>query len=410
LISLKQSKCASADNGYLKSWFGDTEFLATSKLELLNHTTPATAPGSIPERKFNVGDVVTVKVKSQETYGTLFAHKGSKFSGFATLEHSKNNELKPGQEVTAVILDIDDSKKLMDLSLKASLIKTRQQAATGVPAVATLLQKKKVFRADIELVKESYLVVSIPSHESVIGFVSCKVSSALLSLRFFFKSLTFAMALFFPWSQDYNHSEGPFEHFSNQTQVTVSLDVTESPTESSRLLFTMRDSLIPERAAVVSLADFPVGKLVNCKISALKETQLLVTAEGSIRGRVQASEILDDDAPFVADLNGKGPSPFANFHVGDEVVGRVIGIHEIKTNGTKVLDITLKPVVVAAAVMPKALKLSQILKNERCYGYIQNVSFPLPFLPAISSSPSSSWILSCLFSFSSSFFFFSLVL
>jgi len=186
---LKQSKCASSDNSYLKSWFGDQEFLTTSKPELLNHTVTPAATGSTLERKFKIGDVVTVKVKSQETYGTLFAHKGSKYSGFATLEHTKNNELKPGKEVTAVILDIDDSKKLMDLSLKPSLIKSRQQAATGALAVAALLQKKKDIKADIELVKESYLVVSIPSHESVIGFVSCKVSPkqrSFVSFFFFF--------------------------------------------------------------------------------------------------------------------------------------------------------------------------------------------------------------------------------
>ena len=151
------------------------------------------------------------------------------------------------------------------------------------------------------------------------------------------------------------------------------MDATEGLSECSRLLFTIRESLLPERASVVSLADFPVGKLVNCKISSLKETQLLVTAEGSIRGRIQISEILDDDAPFTADLNGKGPSPFANFHVGDEVVGRVIGIHEIKTNSSKLLDITLKPSIVAATVMPKKAKLQQILKMERCFAYIQNV-------------------------------------
>jgi len=103
------------------------------------------------------------------------------------------------------------------------------------------------------------------------------------------------------------------------------------------------------------------------------EFQMWVTVGGNVRARVQISEVLDEKAPFKPADGVREPSPLTKFHVGDEVTGRVFGIHVPKEKGGRTLDVTLKPSVISAKVLEERKTLAEYAHQDKCFGYLTRV-------------------------------------
>lgn len=187
--------------------------------------------------------MVSAKVKSVESSGALFTLKGTPMIGLAVSGLTEDVDLKPGKEVSAVVLDIDEGRKVIDLSLKASLVKARKQPSGELKALRSALQKDSNLRADVELQKDGYLVVSLPGHGSVIGCVSV---------------------------QDYNISQNIANDLSAKRNLAVTL-APSSPLHAHRLLFVLREAMTMDvPVSSQQLEDFPIGTVVQCKIQSIK--------------------------------------------------------------------------------------------------------------------------------------------
>ncbi len=110
-------------------------------------------------------------------------------TGFIMNENKrKKQEYEVGQTVTAKILDIDKERKLLDLShskhfpelakpsSKRGLASCQhQEILPTVQQYITKFPKAKAVRAQVELVKESYAIVSLPTVDCVLAMVPIRL-------------------------------------------------------------------------------------------------------------------------------------------------------------------------------------------------------------------------------------------
>ena len=111
-------------------------------------------------------------------------------TGFIMNENKrKKQEYEVGQSVTAKILDIDKERKLLDLSHSKHFLELvpkpsskRPLANCQHPEILPTLQpyitkfpKAKAMRAQVELVKESYAIVSLQTVEHVLALIPIRL-------------------------------------------------------------------------------------------------------------------------------------------------------------------------------------------------------------------------------------------
>ncbi|KAF9927845.1 rRNA biogenesis protein rrp5, partial [Modicella reniformis] len=134
----------------------------------------------------NIGTTTMVEVKKIESEQWTVSYGSNNKTAVVTADQIKGVKGKVGSKCAAKVLDVDSEKGIVDFTLKDSLITVEEvkEAKAGRIATAKIskdlsslpaIQKsQEVVEAVVELVKEDYLVLSIPQHNNIIAFTATR--------------------------------------------------------------------------------------------------------------------------------------------------------------------------------------------------------------------------------------------
>ncbi|XP_057496360.1 rRNA biogenesis protein RRP5 [Actinidia eriantha] len=293
-LSLKQSLCSSTDASFIQEHFLLEDKIAN--LQLSNSTRP--------ELKwfedFTIGDVVEGKVNDVKDFGVVVGfEKYSDVFGFVTHYQLGGIGLETGSIIRAAILDVAKIECLVDLSLKPSFVDRLLESSN----IETNKKKRKrethkklevhqTVNATVEIVKDNYLVLSIPEHNFAIGYAS----------------LT-----------DYNTQKFPSRQHANGQRVIATIMALPSPATAGRLLLLLKSmSEVTETSSskrAKKKSSYDVGALVQAEITEIKPLELKVKFGSGFQGRVHITEASDDN--IVED-------PFKGFRIGQTLAAAIV--------------------------------------------------------------------------------------
>ncbi|KAF9977457.1 rRNA biogenesis protein rrp5 [Actinomortierella ambigua] len=306
-VTLKPSEVNTSTVDYLdQAEFLGSYFKQLERLVRKNNTNPPIAACAL------------VEVQQMESYGWIVS-LGEGKDGFVTLEQAKGVEGKKGLKTVAKVLDVDFEKEIIDFTLRKPLIsKEEQKDATAAAAKGTtaagamfiravetykksieklngLKKDNKTVEAVIELVKDNYLVLSIPQVNHQIAFAATK---------------------------SFNNREEPFMRYkagqhikariahvpsaqlvkgAGLDRVILAIDqgsmgaVHASLNESGAAK--KADKAQKPKQTVDDFEDVKVGEVLYGRIATIQHTGLNIHLGGKVFGRVHLTDMADEYAP-----------------------------------------------------------------------------------------------------------------
>ncbi|KAJ2456350.1 rRNA biogenesis protein rrp5 [Coemansia sp. RSA 2336] len=266
-----------------------------------------------------IGCQTTVTVKQKHPYGVLVAPEpmeavSADASGFITTDQAKEriDECKAGAVLSACILDIDPEKNIVDCSLRNVLVSKKTKQARSQKAVESAVRKQKETSMVVEIVKEDYLVLSMPELDHAIGFAMTK---------------------------SYNDRSKPFMRF----KVGQRLSGTPVRAEANKRTLVMlrpepevtskktnkRPVKQPVDTAIGFFEDYQPGLATRAKVASIKGTQANLDLAANVKGRLHITELFDEP-PSAAVKSSSDVFALAGVHVGDVIDVKVLGLHDAK--------------------------------------------------------------------------------
>lgn len=307
-LTLKPSQCGpNTSISFLQSYFKEEEAIASSKPE-----------GAAPKPKvnwsaFEIGSSVEATIKILKDFGAVLTFADPNVTGFAVKDQipEDNEELTEGAKVKAVVLDIDKQRYIIDVSLQPELISAALPASSQ-PAKKTAKRKSKgsneaeglkvgdEVESRVELIKGSYLVVSVPSTKPGVhvGYVATKDCNT-------------------------QHTD-PFSKFIiHEKCKAIVKEIPSTPNSRMLLLLSKieKEEDKKKKNPAIDVTDLKAGNIVKAKITSVLPTQLNVSLGSHIRGRVHITEIADD----ISQLNGHA-NPLLKYTIGDHIEGKVLDV------------------------------------------------------------------------------------
>jgi len=342
MLCLKPSICNSGGAELLESLFADTE-LASSLIT-------GSEPGS-PDWKTNfaIGSIISGSVYEVKGYGVLVnLPLHSDVVGFvASHQMGSMVEVSPGMDVRAKILDVSKKDGIVDLTLREELVSVgdsgdKKKKKKKTPGVAL----EEEVDVEVQLVKEDYLVVSLPNCGGIIGYVGTKEFNLRLV----------------------------DVHTLWQPGAKLKALVKKLPCEQTggRLLLSLKDNGSRKRKAEgdgdktkkkgrPSVEEL-VGTIVKGTVSAVKSLQVEVKLSNKWRGRIYITEAALKETS--AGLAGK-------FKIDEEVEAEVLGIAKSPDgNDTGALELSLQISGISAINRPT---LETLIPGKDSSGYVQQV-------------------------------------
>ncbi|OVA06347.1 Ribosomal protein S1 [Macleaya cordata] len=294
-LSLKQSSCFSTDASFIQGYF-----LLEEKIAKMQMSDSKNLDFKWVE-KFNIGSVIEGVIHDNKEFGVVLSFKEhNDVFGFITHYQLGGMNVERGSIVRAMVLDISKSERLVDLSLKPELVcRVNEDGADN----KTLKKKRKrdksmelelhqTVNAIVEIVKENYLVLSIPDFSHAIGYASIA---------------------------DYNTQKLPHKHFVNGQSVVATVEALPSTSTAGRLLLLLKslteavETSSSKRAKKKS--SYNVGSLVEAEVTDIRPLELRLKFGIGFYGRVHITEANDDH--MVED-------PFSKFKVGQLLTARIV--------------------------------------------------------------------------------------
>ncbi|KAI0529621.1 hypothetical protein KFK09_002175 [Dendrobium nobile] len=349
-LAMKQSLCFSTDASYIQSYF-----LVEDKISALQSLDSKVSDLSWI-KDFSIGSVHTGKVQEIKELGVeLVFEKYGNIVGFVSQHQLGGINVEKGSIVRAFVLDISKSERLVDLSLKPELINSPNVEQYDVlPHISRKkrqrsssldLELHQTVNAAVEIVKENYLVLSLPEHDYAVGYASVI---------------------------DYNTQKFPHRRFFNGQRVLATVEALPSADTGGRLLLLLKslseisNSSISKRAKKMS--NYAVGSLVEAEIVDIKSLELLVKFGAGFHGKIHITEVDDDRAL---------ENPFSNFRIGQLVNARIIAkvpyTGRIK-NSFKWL-LSLKPSILKGNMeaVGSSIKIDEVSVGSIVKGYVIKV-------------------------------------
>ncbi|CAN6476370.1 unnamed protein product [Victoria cruziana] len=296
-VSLKQSSCYSSDASFTEEYFREEDEIATLQ-ESASEGFDMKWMDS-----FMVGSMVEGEVQELKEFGVVVSFKEYRdLVGFITKHHLDGKNVEIGSSVQAVVIDISKVDSIVDLSLKPSLIQGCQKKASershskkrprGTGKDVAL---GHTVNAVVELIKDSYLVLSLPEHGHAIGY-------ALLS--------------------DYNTQKLSWKKYVEGARVVATIGALPCP-PSGRLLLLLK-SLSEQVKSSSSRKDrkitsLSVGSIVEAEITDIRAAEILVKFSRGLHGRIYITEVCDQVADQPFELN-----PFSRFRIGQTLTAKII--------------------------------------------------------------------------------------
>ncbi|CAH2053972.1 unnamed protein product [Thlaspi arvense] len=346
-LSLKQSSCASVDASFVQEYF-----LVDEKISGLQSSDITESESSWVE-KFSLGSLIKGTIQKQNDLGLVVNFDNiDNVLGFIPQNHSGGATLEHGSIVHAVVLDISRAERLVDLSMRPELIDNSTKEVSNTQSkkkrkrgISKELEVHQRVSAVVEIVKEHYLVLSIPEHGYTIGYASVS---------------------------DYNTQKLPVKQFSTGQSVVASVEALQNPLTSGRLLLLLdsvsgiSETSRSKRAKKKSSCE--VGSVVHAEITEIRPFELRVNFGQSFRGRIHITEVNDSST---------SEEPFAKFRVGQSMSARVVAkpCHtDIKKS--QLWELSVKPATLRDSSQLNDIQVSEQLEfvaGERVSGYVYKV-------------------------------------
>ncbi|KAF5737374.1 protein RRP5 isoform X2 [Tripterygium wilfordii] len=347
-LSLKQSCCSSADASFLQEFF-----LLEEKIARLQSSDSKRSELKWV-RGFDVGSVIEGKIQEAKEFGVVVSfEKYNDVFGFITHYQLGGTAVEKGSLVRAVVLDIAKAEFLVDLSLKpeffdksgGGMSDSRSEKKKRKREASKELEVHQTVNAIVEIVKEKYLVLSIPEYDYAIGYASVF---------------------------DFNIQTFPHKQFQNGQSVTATVMALPNPSSSGRLLLLLNS--ISEATETSSLkkakkkSSYCVGSLVQAEITEIKPLELRLKFGIGFHGRIHITEVNDGNAL---------EDPFSNFRVGQTVTARILAKANQSDNKRSYLwELSVRPKMLTGSydledeLMDEKLKF---LAGECVSGYVYKV-------------------------------------
>ncbi|XP_028055134.1 rRNA biogenesis protein RRP5 isoform X14 [Camellia sinensis] len=298
-LSLKQSLCSSTDASFIQEYFLLEEKIA--KLQL----SDSKSLGLNWVEDFSIGSVVEGKVSDVKDFGVVVSfEKYDDVFGFVTHYQLGGITVETGSIVRAVVLDVAKIEHLVDLSLRAAFVDILREETSKVDINKKKRKKEshkelevhQTVDAMVEIVKDTYLVLSIPQYNFAVGYAS----------------LT-----------DYNTQKFPPRQYVNGQSVIATIMALPSPATAGRLLLLLKSvSEVTETSSskrAKKKSGYDVGAVVQAEITEIKTLELKLKFGSGFHGRVHITEANDDNAV---------ENPFKDFRIGQTLTAVIVS----KTN------------------------------------------------------------------------------
>ncbi|KAJ2512020.1 rRNA biogenesis protein rrp5, partial [Coemansia sp. RSA 1939] len=298
----------------------------------------------------SIGSQALVSVKQKHPYGVVVApvKTGSPdalseiTSGLVMKQQAKDriNECAGNAVIAACVLDVDSEKSIADYSLRSALVphsadlekaaaegdhelfgkvleKYSSRTATNQKALHELYSSKAPTQLLIELVKEDYLVLSMPHLGNAIGFAVTKT----------YNNRSKPFMRFKPGQR----LSGTIARVEQNKRTLVQLDTTASRSKNSAVVygaeFTDIEVVKPVDPAVKRFGDYSEGSLTVARVTAIEGNQANLEFGSNVKGRLHITELFDSDANIDADVKD-AESVFAAAGVcpGKTVNVKVLGV------------------------------------------------------------------------------------
>ncbi|CAN6577203.1 unnamed protein product [Malus baccata var. baccata] len=311
-LSLKQSSCSSTDVSFIQEYFMLEEKIAT--LQLLNSKESK----SNWSEGFTIGSVVEGKVQEVKDVGVVVSfEKYNDVFGFITHYQLGGTVVEKGSSVHAVVLDVAKAEHLVDLSMKQEFTNKFKESSDKKShkkkrksEALDDLEVHQTVNAIVEIVKENFLVLSIPKYNYAVGYASIS---------------------------DYNTQKVPQKQFLNGQSVDATVMALPSPTTTGRLLLLLKSISESETSSskrAKKKSSYKVGSMVEAEITEIKPLELRLKFGIGFHGRVHITELNDE---FLED-------PFNNFRIGQTVAAKIVAKTNYSDNNKKSYqwDLSLK--------------------------------------------------------------------
>ncbi|KAJ8544824.1 hypothetical protein K7X08_017407 [Anisodus acutangulus] len=320
-VSLKQSFCSSTDASFIQEYF-----LVEEKIAKLQSVDSGGSDLRWVEQ-FNLGSTVKGKVHEIKEFGVVVSfQKYDDVFGFISHYQLSGIPVETGSSIRTAVLDVSKIERLVDLSLKPAFVNKSKKEITNNQAQKKRkrealgeLEVNQTVNAVVEIVKENYLVVSLPSYNNTLAYAS---------------------------RADYNTQNLPSKSFANGESAIAIVMALPSPSTSGRLLLLLKsiceaiETSSSKRAKRKS--SYNVGSLVQAEITEIRPLELRLKFGSSFHGRVHITEASDDNY---------AEAPFSNFRFGQTITARIISkfsISESVKRGHQ-WELSIKPSTLAGS-------------------------------------------------------------
>lgn len=307
-LSLQQSMCSSPDCSFIQGYF-----LLDQKIAALKYSGPFTSHDWM--KSFRAGSLVKGEVGDVEEYGVILNFKDHP-DVVGLIEHHQlgGSSVKVGSSVKGLVVDF--SEGVVNLSLKPELVdsvsKDGKKKKRHRAAVLDLELNEEV-TAVVEIVKDSYVVLSVPEYNNAIGFAPLV---------------------------DYNSQLLPHHHYDNGQRITVVVGSIPNSDPSGRLILlpkaSAHDSGLSSSKRAKKKSDHKVGSLVEAEIIDIKPLELNLKFGANLHGRVHITEVLEENC---------SENPFSKLRIGQKLHARIVAEHSAKSGRNLRWELSVKPSV-----------------------------------------------------------------
>ncbi|KAJ2685766.1 rRNA biogenesis protein rrp5, partial [Coemansia spiralis] len=287
------------------------------------------------------------------------------------------DKCKPDAVLAACVLDVDVDKNIVDYSLRAALVADSAgkagRATTARSAVTRAVAEGQETPVVVEVVKEDYLVLSLPELGNAIAFAVTK---------------------------SFNDRSKPFMRFKVGQRLSGSLVRAE---RNRRVLVLLRSApAAPARAgagdgagkraakdpvdpAIGFFEDFQPGLVTQARVRSIKGVQANLDLAANVKGRLHITELVDGPMD-VAVSSPAETFAAAGVRAGETIRVKVLGWHDAKvykflpiTHRTSplktVIETTVRPAALAEDGAPaaEALSLKTIKPGLVLNGFVKGV-------------------------------------
>ncbi|KAF9913688.1 rRNA biogenesis protein rrp5, partial [Lobosporangium transversale] len=284
-VTLKPSE---VNNGSVESIMFQGEFLGSyfRQLERLAKKDDAA---------LSIGACTMVEIKNVTADQWTVSYGDNSKTGLVAVDHTKGIKGKVGLKCVAKVLDIDFEKETVDFSLKDSLISEEESKEANAGKVsnsklskqfmslAALNKSQETIEAVIELVKDDYIVLSIPQFNNMIAFAATRSfnnrKDRFISYKVGEKVKT--VVAYVPKSQG-----------KGQTAERVIL-VVEPTTSATKDKDNNKDKKKTKVTPIDKFEDVKEGSIVSGRVGGIQHAGLDIHLGGKVFGRVHLTHISD---------------------------------------------------------------------------------------------------------------------